>query len=231
MRDDITDENQVAIEITSSNQSPQLTRGLSDRLAGSPRTLTRGISARLMGTVTALNSSIGDDSSEITFYCKICFENCSDDIQFVSANCPLGHKYCKDCMKGNLTVQINDGVITHPCPGRAECSSLLTREEIKSLVSNECFSKFEHFETIKTTPNFRECPGCNFGYTHEDSSASPLIVCGQCQTEYCFFHANAHVGVTCEEYTNRLSFKTRNELQSSEEMVKKSTRPCGGEWI
>lgn len=161
-----------------------------------------------------------------TFFCSICLENCAKSLEFTCVGCSFQHTYCTSCMDGYLTAQINDGVIQHACPGMGECHAVLSRDEIVQLVSSDTFAKFERFEMVKSDPNYRECPSCNSGMHHESPEQSPSITCQQCATVYCFFHANAHQGGTCEDFARRMSKRTRDELMSSEELVKSTTRHC-----
>jgi ribosomal protein S27AE len=160
-----------------------------------------------------------------TFFCTVCLENCSVSLGFVIANCSEQHKYCRDCLHGYYTAQIADGAIEHFCPGVGDgCHGLLCTEELQSLVSDEAFQRHNRLIQVKKNPLYRECPSCNTGVTLADQS--PKVVCGSCGTEYCFFHSNAHAGMTCEQYARTQSRRTRQDMSASNEFVSRTTKCC-----
>jgi ribosomal protein S27AE len=160
-----------------------------------------------------------------TFYCKVCLENCSVSLGFVMANCSSQHKYCRDCLAGYYTALVNDGSIELFCPGIGEgCNGSLQADELRSLVNGDVFERHARFVQVKKNPLYRECPSCSFGVTVLEQTAK--IVCGSCQAEYCFFHANAHVGTTCEQYARAQSRRTRDEASSSDGYISRNTRRC-----
>lgn len=48
------------------------------------------------------------------------------------------------------------------------------------------------------------CPGSKIG-----KSSEPAMTCDVCHREYCFVHANAHVGRSCEWYAKHTMTETR----------------------
>jgi ribosomal protein S27AE len=163
--------------------------------------------------------------SEETFFCNICLENCSSTLSFTLGSCGMQHKYCRDCLQGYYTAQVNDGAVEHYCPGvYGGCKGQLAHEELASLVSADVMDRQERLVQVKKNPLYRECPACSVGLTLPDQT--PRILCGNCGEEYCFFHSNAHVGLTCESYVRSQSRKTRYELRATDQLVNRTTRSC-----
>jgi ribosomal protein S27AE len=160
-----------------------------------------------------------------TFFCRVCLENCSVSLGFVISNCSEQHKYCRDCLQGYYTAQVTDGVIEHFCPGVGEgCHGSLSPDELKSLVSGDAFQRNNRLLQVKKNPLYRECPSCNIGVTLADQS--PNVKCGSCGMNYCFFHANAHTGMTCEQYARTQSRRTRQDANASNAFMRRNTRQC-----
>jgi hypothetical protein len=163
-----------------------------------------------------------------TFYCKICMENCAQSLSFSAHNCCRQHEYCIPCMTGYLTAQVDDGVIHFPCPGLRDCQGSLSSDELRLLLSDESISRLDRITNIKTNPLFRECPQCSAGHTAvsmNDTTTSDII-CRGCKLTYCFYHANAHTGRTCQEYVKDMSKRVKDEINASEEYVGKITKGC-----
>ena len=175
---------------------------------------------------TALSENIVAGVEE-TFYCEICLENCAKSSAFSAEGCPLHHEYCDTCMRGYTKAQVDDGAIEHTCPGMQQCRGVLTANDLRQLLSDESFARYERLKLVKTSPNYRECPQCNMGVVALESvTTSPELVCGSCGCRYCFFHSNAHPGLSCEDYSRRLSRRTKQEIWASESLVSRTTRPC-----
>jgi E3 ubiquitin-protein ligase RNF14 len=71
------------------------------------------------------------------------------------------HLYCKECLKGYLTVNIIEGAVMDlTCPDPS-CDYEITREEVTHLCDAPIVKKYEEFTVIaalRTDPNIRWCP-------------------------------------------------------------------------
>jgi hypothetical protein len=161
-----------------------------------------------------------------TFYCLVCMENCSVKESFSPGACVSKHRYCRACMSGYATSQLSDGQISVSCPGVSECHSALDDVEIKQLVTEELFEKYERLKLVKTDVNYRECPKCNAGTSDHNTSLPPAITCLECGYVYCFYHNNAHEGQSCEHYIRSMNRQMRRNIRASEGLVRKTTRLC-----
>jgi len=50
-----------------------------------------------------------------------------------------------------------------------------------------------------------------------------IVKCKQCETEFCYFHSNAHVGLTCEEYETKIH---EEELKNSVYLKETNSKKC-----
>lgn len=173
--------------------------------------------------------SLQDASLTQTFYCGICLENCDTALTFPIRTCEKHHNYCKPCMTSYTRIQAESGAISYPCPGLGECSAALAEEELRVLLSEELWSRHLRLTQVKTNPLYRECPKCNHGMTatsSEASSANPQLRCEGCQYEYCFLHSDAHPNRSCQEYARAMSSRARHDLQQTDRLLKRVTKPC-----
>lgn len=107
------------------------------------------------------------------------------------------------------------------------CSTFITHHDILNLLSDDIASieKYIRFKYCQENKDARECPQC--GTFHIGNPTDPKIVCGKCNTTFCFFHSNAHnfdKFPTCEEYENSLT----KDVKDSEEFIKSFAKPCPG---
>jgi hypothetical protein len=175
--------------------------------------------------------SLNDENPKETFFCNICLENCSKRLSFVSSSCCEKHEYCLPCMQGYSKVQMDDGVIEHTCPGMGICGGVLTKDELRTLLTDESFARYERLKQVKTNVNFRECPQCSTGMTAlvAADGTTPVtaeLTCQSCGCKFCFFHANAHPGLTCQAYSSRLTSRAKQQLRASEALVGRITKSC-----
>lgn len=174
---------------------------------------------------------------EQKFNCGICFDEYSkSDLYFSQNSCQVhANKYCKVCIKAWINLQIDDGIVLISCPGsnnssaagdKKSCNGYFSIPEISYNVSDEQYNKYIRFRMIKQNPSYRECPECNHGETIQDIPKNSLLTCSRCTYSYCFLHGNAHPSMTCEQYYKKLGKNGVKELKLSENLIKKTTRPC-----
>lgn len=158
-----------------------------------------------------------------TIRCLICLENSDASTAYCPKACTLSHKYCFECMGNFVQFQIqSEGRVEDiNCPMiRSEpCSGNMSPDEIKSLVSAEVFKRYENLREIRQ-PNNRECPNCNKIVT--GSAEVPQMQCPDCNTNFCFLHANAHPNSSCAEYIR----KTLNEERLNTKYISKHAKTC-----
>jgi hypothetical protein len=82
--------------------------------------------------------------------------------------------------------------------------------------------KYRRFKASADDPNTRECPYTGCGHMQSGKASAPAMRCGRCGKEYCFLHASAHVGRTCEAYEREHLQETRQ----NEALLNKEAKPC-----
>lgn len=90
--------------------------------------------------------------------------------------------------------------------------------------------------TVKDIPNFIRCPNpnCDSGQVHEGGDSQPLVVCADCNTEFCFRHRiplqprtppSQHDNMTCDEYdqylANPLHFRSHHQRQQERAAIER----------
>eukprot|EP00494_Astrolonche_serrata_P001742 UN01748 len=92
--------------------------------------------------------------------------------------------------------------------GGSICAKPIIEEDLRSIVDNDTFSKYERFKNLLEKPDTRECPYSGCGHSQVGSIKIPKMICEKCKREHCFTHSNAHPGQTCVEYEKQADVKT-----------------------
>jgi hypothetical protein len=103
--------------------------------------------------------------------------------------------------------------------GDNACEAEATSEDIKALVDDETFNKYERFVKIKSDENYRDCPTC--GELILGNRRRPAMTCSKCTTQFCFFHANAHPGESCRQFARRVRVEERASTITIGQITKK----------
>lgn len=127
--------------------------------------------------------------------CPICFSN---NLTYLIT--PCSHYFCIPCLSLYLQIKITEGqVLKIQCPSQ-NCPTLLTQNQIESLISKDLFEKYRNFHSkfsLESNINFRWCPQKNCeGFAMYTSSN--LLTCNHCSYEFCFLCAESwHFGKKC----------------------------------
>jgi hypothetical protein len=169
------------------------------------------------------------------FECQICLDNCMRRNRVVLGDCPAGdaHAMCTPCATTYLTGRVEEGRVLQGlrCPnhGQDGCAARASPDQLKRLLSDETFAKYERFLAQREDPTMRECPVCaervrpkrkrSDGADPGASAgggpppaAGEIVAAMRCSRghEFCYYHSNAHAGdETCEEYAKRMARETR----------------------
>ncbi|XP_078045557.1 E3 ubiquitin-protein ligase RNF14-like [Augochlora pura] len=124
------------------------------------------------------------------FSCSICFciyfgKKCVE-----LKNC--GHVYCRKCIRQYLATEINDCTkCSIICP-EIDCSEFISIDQIKSLCSNNLFSKYDD-KLLQTALRNIEyiiyCPSikCKYAFIRDVNNESAICYnCGYCFCTYCY---------------------------------------------
>ena len=175
-------------------------------------------------------------SVEPEFLCRICYCNDQEDLAICL---PCGHRWHKDCLMGLIKNKVADAQLKILCPNIDEdaseqqlltnaadvgCTELISREVIWRLADDlgdtDVKDAYIRFEALNNNPNVRECPEC--GHRQEGSAQDPRMTCQKCHSEYCYHHANAHVGSSCRDYERT----QRKQNAEAEKWVRGHTLRC-----
>jgi len=177
-------------------------------------------------TTTSLLQVAG--GSDPTFLCPICCENAREDEKVVFEDCgDEDHGCCKQCLRHWIRGLIADGRVSAIiCPvGGRECAAVGV-QEVRGLTDDADFEKFERFRQMQGDRQLRQCPGCGVVCkpVEEEGDVIPEMQCASCQTEFCYYHSNAHVGRPCQAY--RLEIAREESLNMAGAMH--GTKACPG---
>jgi hypothetical protein len=113
--------------------------------------------------------------------CEICYQNQLDTV--LSCN----HSFCNSCIKSFVLIKILEGdVLDLRCPN---CYIPMTSDDIRSLVPEETFKKFQNFISVKELlkdKNVRLCPQPDCRGFDVSSSSNRSLTCRLCRYQYCF---------------------------------------------
>ena len=158
---------------------------------------------------------ITSGGSEHTFACQICLG--LEHIAAAYAVQPCQHTFCRACLQGYVTSQIQDSIVAIQCPSMGEggtqrCTELIAEDAVLELIDNvEVVRKFKRFKAARENPNLRECPKCE--HPQVGSPEAPQMCCAGCGAIYCFAHSNAHPPEEpCEAYEARCTGPDTREL-------------------
>lgn len=65
-------------------------------------------------------------------------------------------------------------------------------------------------------------PSTSLRHTTKQEPTQPIVHCKKCQSEFCYYHSNAHVGKTCQEY----ELEIEEETKKSAIYLEKNTKLC-----
>ena len=141
-----------------------------------------------------LDVDLRSDSS-----CPICFSSLNEHETF-SLSC--NHKFCINCIRSYLEVNIKDGkVLEIPCPS-PRCPTPFSAEEIEAHTSADILSKYENFlenYRVNMDKNLRWCSAPNCPYFMKGSRAHAHIIC-KCGFHMCFKCGEAWHSGSCESH-------------------------------
>lgn len=149
--------------------------------------------------------------------CAICLDE--KDSQFIYIMDTCNHKFCTACLRQYIENKIKNGETDSiTCP---DCKRELSIIEIKQLVDEDTFQKFEEFSVKKAISKMKNvvyCPNPLCGTPMiGDVQDSPLLICPneKCKLRFCFnCKVSWHEGMNCEQYNK---WKTSQQTVEAEE--------------
>ncbi|XP_028322213.1 E3 ubiquitin-protein ligase RNF14 [Gouania willdenowi] len=150
------------------------------------------------------------------FSCAICFA------EKLGSNClcfkECQHVYCKACMTEYFQIQIRDGnVQCLNCP-EPKCSSLATQLQVKELVDEDLFARYDRLllqSTLDLMADVVYCPRQFCGTAVMVEPDTTMGICSACQYAFCTLCKMGYHGVShCKIQTDDLR-QLRDEYLSA----------------
>lgn len=165
-------------------------------------------------------------SMEETFLCQICYDYTPVSTSYALSVC--GHTFCEACLRNYLEFKIKEGQVYPTCffeksEDKTACKARIAVDDIRTLISEDVWQKYNKFKFNKEHELARQCPYCDHSQLCAGSD-HPECICEACNREFCFVHSNAHQGRTCAEYDKKMIAveKLNNAL------ISKISKPCPG---
>lgn len=139
------------------------------------------------------------------FCCGICFSEKLGAACLCFKECQ--HVYCKACMSEYFQIQIKDGnVQCLNCP-EPKCSSVATPLQVKQLVGEELFARYDRLllqSTLDLMADVVYCPRVSCGTPVMVEPDSTMGICSGCQYAFCTlckmgYHGVSHCKLPTEE--------------------------------
>jgi len=157
--------------------------------------------------------------------CRICYDDFPSSDFFSLASC--NHSFCRNCLESHVRYNIRQVPIICPKEAETDCCGFLSMEEIKNLLPDAEFLKYNRIYRMHQDPSLIQCPRCdelsaNAGGTDDDN---PMTTCVACNHVYCKLHGDAHDPSIqlCIEFD-----KQRNDRHNRKSVraIRKLTKPC-----
>lgn len=125
---------------------------------------------------------------------------CLDELdEFIELSC--GHKYCKECLIGWFTSQIDDRRLEMVCD---TCRCPVEGWVLEALLPPDLLEKYSKFsldKLLETEFNLFYCPVQTCKNIVEAALGSRHVKCPECKTEFCMeCKTEWHKGATCAKY-------------------------------
>lgn len=177
-----------------------------DRLFGGPKNLEQIRNKNNHSVIRRINISF---TKYDKFICEIDGgEHCIDK-ECITLDC--SHKFCKDCIKGNIEFELNRGNFKILCPGD-ECDCEINNYVMEYVLGREkegrdLFQKYSMFKiqdkTLAPGDKLGRCPNsnCNYMVIYEPNLQNIFHVCPNCEQKFCLNGCHrVHEGKTCKEF-------------------------------
>lgn len=148
-----------------------------------------------------------------TFACPICCDTVDEVDRAVLSECGnVAHSCCQGCMGNYIRGLVRDGrVDLLRCPANEYCSASVLPLEIAAFTDEDTYGRYERFRRMRSDPTLRQCPQCEtFCKPIQDEEGGFVadMLCGECGNRFCYYHSNAHVGRSCQDYLNETATET-----------------------
>jgi E3 ubiquitin-protein ligase RNF14 len=143
--------------------------------------------------------------------CGVCLQDVAGSRAVQLGAC--GHIFCRACISGLCHAQISDGSVQYVCCPSLDCRVNLLPSDVKPLVTQEMYERFEHFtlqRALEAMADLCWCPRCDGAVLKEDHDN--LAQCAECHFSFCTLcRAGWHPGV-CVRADNGTLKSVREQL-------------------
>uniref|UniRef100_A0A3B3W0V2 RBR-type E3 ubiquitin transferase n=1 Tax=Poecilia latipinna TaxID=48699 RepID=A0A3B3W0V2_9TELE len=129
------------------------------------------------------------------FDCGVCFSSRlgSECVQLYEC----GHIFCRVCLDEFWKAQITEGNVRGVTCPQVDCSATPTPAQVKSLVGEELFHRYDHLllqSTLDDMPDIMYCPRPTCGSAVLLEKSSPAAMCSVCSFAFCVDCKNTYHG-------------------------------------
>jgi len=171
-----------------------------------------------------------DSTNKDPFQCSVCFDDIDAGKGYVAERC--GHSFCPPCLTEYLEEKISSAAVLNiPCMEQG-CNQILDYYDVKALVSEDAFRKYEQFcffAALKEDPMVRWCAnpkGCGNALIC-DTTRTKQVICTECKYEFCFdCNEPWHTG-TCEDY-QKWKVENGKEDKAFKKWANENSKQCPG---
>ena len=168
----------------------------------------------------------------LSYDCKICFDSFTRIYQICILEC--NHFFCAYCLRGMLQAKLETRNVTEiACPsgGVDRCDHTLTYQEIKGLLNERDFERYDSYllqNTMDAARDCKPCPGVNCGNAIFGFEELPMVRCPTCQLQFCFncLEHDWHLGVTCDQYKQWKQENGRGDAAFEQWQRDNGTKQC-----
>lgn len=133
-----------------------------------------------------------------------------------ASNAAGGEEYKEEIIGNDNSINNNNDTHTNNMDGNT-----LRNETTQTLsTSRTTTSSTRNKSTSKISPPSQ--PSTSLRHTTKQEPTQPIVHCKKCQSEFCYYHSNAHVGKTCQEY----ELEIEEETKKSAIYLEKNTKLC-----
>ncbi|XP_021156777.2 E3 ubiquitin-protein ligase RNF14 isoform X3 [Columba livia] len=166
------------------------------------------------------------------FLCSICFcEKLGSECMYFME---CSHVYCRACLKDYFEIQIRDGQVQClNCPD-SECSSVATPGQVKELVGEQLFARYDRLllqSTLDTMADVVYCPrrGCQTPVMKDPESI--IGICSCCNYAFCTFCRMTYHGVSPCRLTAEKLLTLRQDYLEADQKTKRLMERCYGKRV
>ena len=166
------------------------------------------------------------------FDCNICYRSFERIQQISILEC--SHFNCLECLRGMLQPKLETRNVTKiACPfsGVDRCDHTLTYQEIKCILNERDFERYDSYllqNTMDAARDCKPCPGVNCGNSIFGVEELPMVNCPTCQLQFCFncLEHDWHLGITCDQYKQWKDENGRGDAAFEQWQRDNGTKQC-----